>query len=287
MPDALTGRGEGSPLCLNCGEKLLGGYCWRCGQEAVDLHRPLRELLSGLVEDVFSLDTRLLRTLGPLFIRPGLLTREYLAGRRARYVRPLKTYLIAALVFFAVVALLPKENVAVLRGREAPPPGRKGEGRVTFNLPERFPLFDRPLQAAGARAREHPQEFADAFFDNLPRGFFLLLPTFALLLKLFYWRQDRYYLDHLVFALHYHSFVFLDFVLVLLLGRPWVPDPLAWFLVPILGLGLLLYLPLALRRVYGGSWGMTVLKLLGLGVTYSLVFGLGIFLLVSVTLALF
>lgn len=287
MPDDLTGHAEGSPLCLNCGEKLLGKYCWQCGQEAVDLHRPVRELLSGLIDDAFSLDTRLLRTLAPLFFRPGLLTREYLAGRRARYVRPLKIYLITALVFFGVVALLPKENVSVVKGREAPAAIPKGGSRLTFKLPERFPLFDRPLQAAGERAREHPREFADAFFGNLPRVFFLLLPAFALLLRLFYWRQDRYYLDHLIFALHYHAFVFLDLVLMLLLGRPWVPDLLAWLLIPLLGLGLVLYLPLALRRVYGGSWWMTVLKLLGLAITYVLVFGCGMVLLISVTLSLF
>ncbi|MFP5287800.1 MAG: DUF3667 domain-containing protein, partial [Thermoanaerobaculia bacterium] len=223
----------------------------------------------------------------PLVFRPGLLTREYLAGRRARYVRPLKIYLIAALVFFGVVALLPKENVSVVKGREAPVPGSHGEGRLIFRLPERFPLFDRPLQAAGLRAREHPREFADAFFGNLPRAFFLLLPAFALLLKLFYWRQDRYYVDHLVFALYYHAFVFLDLVLLLLLGSSWVPDPFFWVLSPVLGLWLVFYLPIALRRVYGGSWWMTLLKLFGLGVTYSLAFGLGMFLLVSVTLSLF
>jgi Protein of unknown function (DUF3667) len=287
MPDELTDRAEGSPLCLNCGEKLLGKYCWRCGQEAADLHRPFRELFSGLVDDVFSLDTRLLRTLVPLFFRPGLLTREYLAGRRARYVRPLKIYLIAALVFFGVVALLPKENVHVVRGQESPAAIPEGGSRLTFKVPERFPLFDRPLQEASARAREHPQEFADAFFDNLPRVFFLLLPAFALLLKLFYWRQDRYYVDHLIFALHYYAFVFLDTVLLLLLGRSWAPDLLAWVLMPILGLGLVLYLPLALRRVYGGSWWMTVLKLLALAVTYTFVFGFGMLLVISVTLAFF
>jgi uncharacterized protein DUF3667 len=287
MPDELKNRAEGSPVCLNCGEKLLGKYCWRCGQEAVDLHRPLRELYSGLVDDVLNLDSRLLRTLVPLVFRPGLLTREYLAGRRARSVRPFKIYLIAALVFFGVVALLPKQNVSVVKGREAPVPGPHGEGRLIFRLPERFPLFDRPLQEAGARAREQPREFADAFFENLPRGFFLLLPAFALLLKLFYWRQDRYYVDHLVFALHYHAFVFLDLVLLILLARPWVPDPLFWVLFPVLGLWLVLYLPIALRRVYGGSRWMTLLKLLGLGVTYSLAFGVGIFLLVSITLTFF
>jgi hypothetical protein len=287
MPNELTVRGEGSPVCLNCGEKLLGDYCWRCGQEAVDLHRPLRGLLSGLVDDVLNLDSRLLRTLIPLVFRPGLLTREYLAGRRARSVRPFKLYLIAALVFFGVVALLPKKNVSVIQGREAPAAIPKGESRLTFTLPERFPLFDRPLQEAGARARERPEEFAELFFDHLPRTFFLLLPAFALLLKLFYWRQDRYYVDHLIFSLHYHAFVFLDFVLLLLLGRPWVPDPLAWVLFPILGLGLVLYLPFALRRVYGGSWWMTLLKLFGLGVTYSLAFGLGITLVVWVTLLVF
>ncbi|HEX7180212.1 MAG TPA: DUF3667 domain-containing protein [Thermoanaerobaculia bacterium] len=86
---SLSLREEIPSACLNCGEKLLGNFCSQCGQEAADLHRPLRELTSDFLDNVLNLDTRLLRTI-PLLFRPGRLTREYRAGRRARYVRPLR-----------------------------------------------------------------------------------------------------------------------------------------------------------------------------------------------------
>ena len=85
--------------CANCGARLDGAYCSQCGQEAVDLHRPFRKLLSEVIDDALSLDTRLARTIRPLLFRPGVVTRDYLAGRRVAHVPPLRTYLISALVF--------------------------------------------------------------------------------------------------------------------------------------------------------------------------------------------
>ena len=102
--------------CRNCGEALVGRFCSACGQEDAPLHRSVRELATEFLGENFSFDTRLWRTLRPLLLRPGLLTKEYLAGRRIRFVSPLKTYLIAALLFFGLLALLPKTNVSVLIG---------------------------------------------------------------------------------------------------------------------------------------------------------------------------
>lgn len=275
------------PCCLNCGEALAGPYCWKCGQEDVNLSRPLRQLVADLAGELFSLDTRLLRTLRLLLLQPGALTREYLAGRRVRYVPPLKVYLIAALVFFGLIAILPKGSVSVVTGPapKASAPAPHGS-HVAFSLPEHYPLFDRQLGAAGAKAKAHPEAFADAVFANLPRVFFLLLPAFALLLALFYWK-NAYYLDHLVFALHYHAFVFLDLTLLVLLGRPWVPTIVDRPLSILLIVWLLAYLPMALRRVYRGSRLKTFLKLAGLGVLYFFAFSGGVLVLVVGTLSLF
>jgi len=271
--------------CLNCGEVLVGPFCCRCGQEDVALHPSVRQLVSELLGEIFSFDTRLLRTLRPLLMRPGALTRDYLAGRRVRFVSPLKIYLIAALIFFGLLALLPKTNVIVRGSSQAAAPPRGGT-HVIFTLPERYPFFDRQLQAASARAKANPQAFTDAVITNTPRVFFLFLPAFSLLLYLFY-RRDWHYLDHLVFALHYHAFVFLDLTALIVLGRPWVPSAVARALILLLWIGLFIYLPIALRRVYGGSWARTLLKLLGLGILYILVFASGVLVVVVGTLWLF
>jgi hypothetical protein len=280
MAEALKSsvRAEIEPArsCLNCGEELTGKFCSCCGQEDGELHPTVRGLALDLLGEIFSFDTRFLRTLRPLLVRPGELTQAYLAGHRIRFIAPLKTYLLASVLFFGLLALIPSANVSVVsqgplgapKPAAAPP---EGGTQVSFTLPEHYPFFDRQFQVASARAKAHPRAFGAAVFDSLPRVFFLLLPAFALFLRLFY-RQGWHYLDHLVFALHYHAFVFLDLTALVVLGRPWVPSGVAWGLGLLCVLGLLVYLPIALRRVYGGSRGTTFLKLLGLGALYFTAF---------------
>ncbi|HEX3528505.1 MAG TPA: DUF3667 domain-containing protein [Thermoanaerobaculia bacterium] len=145
--------------CRNCGEALVGKFCHHCGQEDLPLHPTLGQLASELLGELFSFDSRLLRTLRPLLTRPGALTRDYLAGRRIRFVSPLKTYLIAALIFFGLLALLPKTSVAVYRGFQ-PVAVPAGSGtHVAFALPEHYPFLDRELQAASVKAKANPQAF--------------------------------------------------------------------------------------------------------------------------------
>jgi hypothetical protein len=97
--------------------------------------------------------------------------------------------------------------------------------------------------------------------------------VFALFLELLY-RKQGYLIDHLVFPLYYHAFVFLTFSLLFLVGRSG-PYVTGWGAAA-LGLGLrgwlLAYLPMALRRVYGGSPLMTGLKLSALGTLHVLAF---------------
>jgi hypothetical protein len=249
----------------------VGSYCAQCGQKAVNLHRPFPQLLSDVIDDAFSLDTRLVRTLRPLLFRPGLVTRDYLTGRRVSYVPPLRAYLIAALVFFGLFAIFPNRlRVEVFMKGEKP---TLTGSRMTFELPAQVPFIDRRYQEAAAAAKANPEEFARVLGAQIPRSFFLLLPLFALLLELFYRRQG-YYHEHLVFSLYYHSFLFIVFAGFFLLG--WTDGLLPGLVRAAIGVGLLVwlvsYLPLALRRVYGGSWPRTLLKLTGLGVLYLMVF---------------
>lgn len=274
--------------CLNCGEPLRGPYCWRCGQEDLDLHRPLKQLARDAVGDLFNLDTRFLRTLLPLLFRPGFLIREYLAGRRVRFVQPLKMYLLATLIFFSLVALLPRKHFTVVRTTEKPL--EAPTGGVRFSLPtidDQSTWFAQRIEEASDNAQKDPDRFGATVMANLPRAFFLLLPAFALLLKLFYWKQDRYYLDHLIFALYFHAFVFAALTLRIGLTRPWMPGWIGTPLAILLWLWLFSYLPIALRRVYGGTRTKTALKLTGLLASYAVVFGATSVMLILMTLLWF
>lgn len=201
-------------VCRNCGTPLVGPYCSACGQRALDLDRPLRDLLGEWASSVASFDTRLVRTLWPLVRRPGFLTAEFLAGRRVRYVHPLKLYLAISLVAFLVLAVSGRPIVVV---------GSPGEGvvapvRVTVGDPSVSggeqsedadndrPLFVRALLRVVALYESDPDAFNRAFTAHLARAVFVLVPVVALMLRLLY-RRSRY-VHHLVAALHLQAFAF-------------------------------------------------------------------------------
>jgi len=265
-----------APTCLNCGERLLGEFCWRCGQEAADFHRPLRSLTADFFDNVLSLDSKLLRTLGPLLFRPGWLTREYLAGRRVPYVRPLKLYLLTALLAFGLLAFFPHRVVRVV---ETPPTQeRTDDGAPAATDSERKPpsWIDQQF----GKALEDPRKYAEILTANLPRTFFLLLPVFALLLKLLYLRRGILYLDHLVFALHCHAFGFLIMSVMVPLGDS---DLVPRLLRAALLLWIFVYIFLALRAVYRDSWQKTGLRFAALIILYNIVFGAAMFALMLFT----
>jgi hypothetical protein len=78
------------PECLNCGAHMRGQYCGQCGQRGTSRLISLWELVRDAFGDIFELDSRLWQTLVPLLIKPGLLTHDYLQGRRARYMPPFR-----------------------------------------------------------------------------------------------------------------------------------------------------------------------------------------------------
>ena len=100
--------------CLNCGTLLIGQYCASCGQRARTRLISIWELVRDAVGDLFELDSRLWQTLIPLTARPGQLTRDYLMGRRARFMPPFRTYLVLSLAFFLVAFFDPGEQLGLL-----------------------------------------------------------------------------------------------------------------------------------------------------------------------------
>ncbi|MFC4347856.1 DUF3667 domain-containing protein [Kordiimonas lipolytica] len=94
---------ETGTLCSNCNAPLTGPFCHICGQKDDDLKRPIWTLLREILDDVISTDSRLFKTLILLVLVPGGLTRAFRDGRRARFVPPLRLYLVISIMFFVIL----------------------------------------------------------------------------------------------------------------------------------------------------------------------------------------
>jgi hypothetical protein len=105
-PDTgIAGREEGEAVCLNCGTGLSGAYCHRCGQPA-HVHRSIRGLLHDVAHGVFHFEGKIWDTLPLLAWHPGLLTRRYIVGERAKFISPLALFLFSIFLLFAAFSLV-------------------------------------------------------------------------------------------------------------------------------------------------------------------------------------
>jgi hypothetical protein len=123
------------------------------------------------------------------------------------------------------------------------------------------------------KIKQNPRSLSAALLDDIPKMMFVLLPAFALSLKLIYLRSKRLYIEHLIFSLHLHAFIFLLLALFLTIKAA---APHAAAVTPIAVIASLLYPYLAMRTVYKQSWSKTFVKysLLALNYFFLLIFTL-------------
>jgi hypothetical protein len=284
--DAAHGAAVRTAACRNCGDTTDARYCPACGQRRDVEHLSLRTLAARLADEAISLNGKLPRSLLPLLFRPGFLTCEYVAGRIARYVRPLRLYLVFSVVFFLILSLSGAFTVnrTIGFGDESPmaadasaaPAADAGTGGgaapaerrhwtdavyVTTGSPQIQALVDaRKQRFSTMEPNEAVQAVLRDFREHVPIAMFFLLPAFALMLKLLYVRSGRYYVEHLVFALHAHAFVYILFSVMLLARTGWV--------LAVLGFWMPIYLWWAMRTVYAQGWLKTSFKFALLGSSY-------------------
>lgn len=273
--------------CRNCGHTLgvvRPNYCGFCGQET-SLHPPtLREFAQQFGGSTLAAEGALWRTLGLLML-PGRLTQQYLAGRRRSYVLPLRLYLTISLIAFIAFRLFGVLQIEGLSSMQFKAPttvatnidlfqlGKAHAGMdqghffctglpaaVCARLQERFDLDPKNL---ARQAREWPERF----ISHLGTAMFLLVPAFAMWLKLVYLNRGMLYTEHLVFALHLHAFWFLMAIGV---ATNWV-----WLNV-LAGAAIPVYALLALQRVYGGRWWATALRAVVQTLLYGLTVGFAV-----------
>jgi hypothetical protein len=238
---------ETSHNCPECAAPLVGEYCHRCGEKLPDAHDlTMKHFLHHGLHELTHFDSKIFRTVQALLFRPGLLTVEYLAGRRKRYVLPLRLFL----VIFALNLFLYTRPGAALYDVHfivsASPQGKLFDGILERKAAKR----NMTKEALFDQINEHWQHNASLF--QLGDVFF-----FAVWLAVLNWR--RYFVEHLIFALHMLSFS-------LLLGSVFWLYYLHYgfrqniFLIAISFAVQLLYLWRAVPRMYGTTGANSLLK---------------------------
>ncbi len=392
VPAPAPAAATATSTCQNCRSPLLGDFCYECGQPKKGWIRHINGIIGDLLDSVFNFDSRTLRTIGPLFFRPGFLSTEYFDGRRVRYVTPLRLYFFLSVIAFLLVGWntpvntgdgfitigagemsspedqleelkrLEQNAVSGLEAAKAHMPAadfdvaikeirdefgkdrlellaeieqQKRDQGLTFSTgekpaprtlipktkttpatpdapnPQGIPVFTdgawhptkNPARVSwlgepgnawlnekiglmirnGQEVNRDPGKLLAEMFAEAPTMLFVLLPFFALMLKGFYLFKRRLYMEHMIVALHSHSFICFSIILIALMVQlqKWV-GPESW-ISSLAGLGvgavwiwMPIHLLLAQKRIYRQGWIMTLMKFFAVGFCYlfMLVFGL-------------
>ncbi|MEM7418001.1 MAG: DUF3667 domain-containing protein [Gemmatimonadota bacterium] len=326
-----------SASCPNCDAPLEENYCAQCGQSAGTIDLPVGEFARDFASEALGLDSRVRHTLWPLVRSPGRVAREYVEGRRARFVPPIRLYLLTSFMMFVLLSFGELDvNRVDVDGRQVSQPGllttpdstaestapvdsvplSEDEAEPTSSTPDSGMAVDAAVEldtvilsdsaaasdsvpasdstvssdttivmtgpgwslnlgtdelndrlAAGfQRLMQDQRGFTQTFVDLLARAMIVLLPFFALLLKMM-WRK-RWYVHHMVFAMYFHSFAFGVIALTSLpdlIGATAVAS-----VMDVLILAIPIHLFLATRRFYGPGWSVYPKTFLVL-MTYALI----------------
>ena len=328
-------------VCLNCGTRVNERFCPFCGQENVVLKESFGHHIGHFFNDLTHYDSKLLVTLKTLILRPGILPKEYLSGKRLRYLHPIRLYVFISFLYFpfalsmnnpehrmeeamvqktssdtklqvidSLQAMLSEGNPrtankkikdSVVKGIISKLKDGSLQGKAPLDYVVIGNITYRELIIYDSSQRSLPIEKKEkglkswlyhrwlTSIDHYGKGFivvvggktshfvpkmmFFLLPLFALLMKLFYDRKKYFYVDHLIFSLHFHSAVFLVFLLTGLLAL--LPVPFAPYFITTGILWAFIYLVIAMRNTYQQSFIIAFLKSIALTVCYSVFILLG------------
>ena len=284
-----------SENCLNCKTFISdANYCSNCGQINTDKKLPVRHFVKDLFGDVFTIDSKFFRSIFPLILKPGHLTNEYLVGRRANYIYPIRLYIFTTFLFFFVITINTKIDQQNLENTTQTSSVSSDSVEVILNkygdfIPEDVKQQiiseldssmvekneDSNIKFSVGQADSSKNKFAQYLINKgkylssmgkqggklfwkevinqIPKVLFLLLPLFALFLKILYLRRKILYIEHLIFSLHFHTFIFL--YLLLAIFFPY------WYVILLIIIGIFTHLFISMKNVYQQSIFKTLLKM--------------------------
>ncbi len=215
--------------CYNCDQQVEMDYCPKCGQEYTKLELSLKEFVKDYIDEFFTFDSKILRSVVPLLFKPGYLTTEYISGKRARYLLPSRMYIIISVLFFYIINKWDQVKA------------------------EDFGDVDLSALAASKHLtmNEFTVRFQEQYNSLLPSFLLGVIPVFGLVLTLLYIRRHRNLTNNLIFSFHFFAFFLLAVI----------PTIFHEDIVAAVCFGIsALYMFFALLRVYKQSIIMTIIK---------------------------
>ncbi len=230
--------------CLNCGETVTGNYCSNCGQKFQPTKLPLRIYLEDSVETLFNIDNRVFKTLKDLFVKPGKITKDYIAGQRATYLPPLRIYISISVLYFFLAIITESTQVFLVNLS----PGEEGGGDT-------------------------------GFAKVLQMSMFIFVPVFGLIVKWFHRKRGGFYVEYLIFSLHIHSIWFLMLCFSVVASWAYLffegtEGSLLYYIVATIQIMerslFFIYLVIFIKIVFEQSWLKSILKTFGILFLYIL-----------------
>jgi len=281
--------------CPNCNHPLDEqiNYCPSCGQKALPDHLTLKYFLQEFLNNYFSFDSKFFNTVKQLVIRPALLSKEFIDGRRIKYINPIQLFIFSSFLYFLVNSFMflkeSPEAQDFIRINNDEQNNILSDSLEIQQLDSVFVIQDGensdtiPNSFTGELLKKgkdfndlDPQTQNEKLSRNISYTVFLLLPVFALYLGFIFRRKGMHYLQNIIFSLHFHSFFHVIGMIMLLFDRLLAGD----IDTSILMLLTLIYLFVAVKRFYGFSWISTTFRIIGLIIIYG--FTVSVFLIFSI-----
>lgn len=270
-----------APPCANCETPLVGTFCHACGQKA-HLHDSLKHLVEEFAEGIAHFDGRMWRTLPLLALNPGRLSREWMTGRRVRYVAPLHLFLFAVFLLFLIPNFTDRhlfdfgKTSAETFGNAALWIDNPDGTRTAIN-PDNLEAVTNGQELEGpvativhmvAKLSGNPQYYGYKMEALAYKLSFVTVPISVVILWLLYgWRRRFSLYHHAVVSLYGLGFVALLFALSSLLsgGLAAAMNAMIFLIAPV-------HAAVHLRGAYGSGWPQTILRTLVLSLLTAFAF---------------
>ncbi|HET7818455.1 MAG TPA: DUF3667 domain-containing protein [Bacteroidia bacterium] len=281
--------------CLNCKQNIAitDNYCSNCGQENHDVNLPISHFFMEVIEGLLHFDTKFFHTVKAMFLAPGKITLEYNEGKRMQYVPPARLYIFVSVIYFFAAGFALKINSGPGINFSTTLTNNEGTKVSSTVLTEQYTEKDislitqansiqldsiliskkyQPgwmnrlaLKQAGL-IKIDPKyhiHLTEKVLKSISISLFFLMPIFALFLQLLFFKQNKLYVQHLIFSIHAHTMFFFILLLSQLIYISIKYSVLSWALI-----AALVYLLASMKQVYSNSWGRIFLKFILLLIMY-------------------